>query len=114
MEWNAKLWKQSVHYFREFLTPLIAGLGRSERRVAATRSKDDLGLDHFEGRSWRGFHHHLILSAIAYLFILTMYLRRKKNFWCDVGTDSPYDPAVAGEIDRVLHQLRNQIREGSV
>jgi len=27
------------------------------------RSKDDLGLDHFEGRSWRGFHHHLALSA---------------------------------------------------
>ena len=42
------------------------------------RAKDDLGLDHFEGRSWRGFHHHLVLSAIAYLFILTMYLRRKK------------------------------------
>jgi SRSO17 transposase len=35
------------------------------------RSKDDLGLDHYEGRSWRGFHHHLVLSAIAYLFILT-------------------------------------------
>ena len=51
------------------------------------RSKDDLGLDHFEGRSWRGFHHHLVLSAVAYLFILTVYLRRKKNFWCDVGTD---------------------------
>ena len=44
------------------------------------RSKDDLGLDHFEGRSWRGFHHHLVLSAVAYLFILTVYLRRKKTF----------------------------------
>jgi SRSO17 transposase len=71
------------------------------------RSKDDLGLDHFEGRSWRGFHHHLVLSAIAYLFILTMYLRRKKNFWCNVGEDSPRDPALAGEIDRLLYVLRN-------
>jgi hypothetical protein len=44
------------------------------------RSKDDLGLDHFEGRSWRGFHHHLVLSAVAYLFILTVYLRHKKTF----------------------------------
>jgi SRSO17 transposase len=43
------------------------------------RSKDDLGLDHFEGRSWRGFHHHLALSALAYLFILTQYLRAKKT-----------------------------------
>jgi hypothetical protein len=66
------------------------------------RSKDDLGLDHFEGRSWRGFHHHLVLSAVAYLFILTVYLRRKKNFWCDVGTDSPHDPALAGEMERAL------------
>lgn len=44
------------------------------------RSNDALGLDHFEGRSWRGFHHHLMLSAVAYLFILTVYLRRKKTF----------------------------------
>ena len=48
----------------------------------------------FEGRSWRGFHHHLVLSAVAYLFILTVYLRRKKNFWCDVG-NILRDPALA-------------------
>jgi SRSO17 transposase len=75
------------------------------------RSKDDLGLDHFEGRSWRGFHHHLVLSAVAYLFILTVYLRRKKNFWCDVGTDSPCDPTLAGEMVRTLSLLRNEVRE---
>jgi SRSO17 transposase len=74
------------------------------------RSKDDLGLDHFEGRFWRGFHHHLVLSAIAYLFILTTYLRRKKNFWCDVGTDSARDPALAGEIERTLSFMRNEIQ----
>lgn len=77
------------------------------------RSKDDLGLDHFEGRSWRGFHHHLVLSALAYLFVLTVYLRAKKNFWCDVGTDSPDDAALSGEADRLLQLVRNQIRENS-
>jgi hypothetical protein len=77
------------------------------------RSKDDLGLDHFEGRSWRGFHHHLVLSALAYLFILTVYLRTKKNFWCDVGTDSPHDAALSGEADRLLQMVRNQIRNNS-
>ena len=75
------------------------------------RSKDDLGLDHFEGRSWRGFHHHLVLSAVAYLFILTVYLRRKKNFWCDVGTDSPRDPALAGEMERTMSLLQDEVRE---
>jgi SRSO17 transposase len=28
----------------------------------------DLGLDHFEGRSWRGFHHHGCLVMLAYGF----------------------------------------------
>jgi SRSO17 transposase len=73
------------------------------------RSKDDLGLDHFEGRSWRGFHHHLALSAVAYLFILVVYLRAKKNFWCDVGSGLESDPSVAGEINRLLLLLRTQI-----
>jgi SRSO17 transposase len=73
------------------------------------RAKDDLGFDHFEGRSWTGFHHHLVLSALAYLFILTVHARAKKNFWCDVGTDAARDPALAGEIDRLLLLLRQQI-----
>ena len=37
MEWNPKLWKQSINQFQQFLGPLISDLGRSERRVAATR-----------------------------------------------------------------------------
>ena len=78
------------------------------------RSKDDLGLDHFEGRSWRGFHHHLVLSALAYLFILTRYVSTKKNFWCDVGTDSPLDPALANESDRLLQLLRNEVSANSI
>jgi Transposase DDE domain len=65
------------------------------------RSKDDLGWDPFAGRSWRGFHHHLALSAVAYLFILVVYLRAQKNFWADVGTGVASDPAVAGEIHRL-------------
>ena len=72
------------------------------------RAKTDLGLDHFEGRSWRGFHHHLVLCVIAYLFILTVYLRSKKNFWCHVGTDAASDPAIAGEVERLLPFLSKQ------
>lgn len=73
------------------------------------RAKDDLGLDHFEGRSWTGFHHHLVLSALAYLFILTVHARAKKNFWCHVGADTAGDSAMAGEIDRLLLLLRHEI-----
>ena len=86
-------------------------LGRSRWHIEQyfQRSKDDLGLDHFEGRSWRGFHHHLALSAVAYLFILVVYLRAKKNFWSDVGTGVESDSPVAGEINRLLLLLRQQI-----
>ncbi len=31
--------------------------------------KDELGLDHFEGRRWRGFHHHAALCAAAHAFL---------------------------------------------
>jgi len=31
--------------------------------------KDALGLDHFEGRGWRGFHHHGALCIAAYAFL---------------------------------------------
>ena len=31
--------------------------------------KDELGLDHFEGRSWTGFHHHATMTFLAYGFL---------------------------------------------
>jgi SRSO17 transposase len=31
--------------------------------------KQEVGLDHFEGRSWRGFHHHATLCAAAHGFL---------------------------------------------
>jgi SRSO17 transposase len=32
--------------------------------------KDELGLDHYEGRGWRGFHHHGALCIAAYAFLM--------------------------------------------
>ena len=31
--------------------------------------KEELGLDHFEGRSWRGLHRHALMAMIAYAFL---------------------------------------------
>jgi SRSO17 transposase len=31
--------------------------------------KQEVGLDHYEGRTWRGFHHHATLCAVAHGFL---------------------------------------------
>jgi SRSO17 transposase len=41
--------------------------------------KEELGLDHYEGRGWRGWHHHVTLVCLAYAFLLLERQRRKKN-----------------------------------
>ena len=37
--------------------------------------KEELGLDHFEGRSWHGFHRHGTLVMLAYGFLTLERLR---------------------------------------
>ena len=36
---------------------------------AHQQMKEELGLDHFEGRSWAGLHHHALLTMIAFAFL---------------------------------------------
>src|SRR6516225_9321358 len=47
--------------------------------------KEELGLDHFEGRSWQGLHRHALMTMIAYAFLqhrrLATARREKKNQW---------------------------------
>jgi SRSO17 transposase len=96
-----------AHLHREPTRARCLQLSRSRWNIEQyfQRAKDDLGLDHFEGRSWRGFHHHLVMAVLAYLFVVVVYLRAKKNFWCDVGTDAGTDAAVAAEVARLLQLL---------
>ena len=52
--------------------------------------KEELGLDHFEGRSWQGLHRHALMTMIAYAFLqhrrLTKARRGKKNQWAPAST----------------------------
>jgi SRSO17 transposase len=45
--------------------------------------KEELGLDHFEGRSWHGLHRHALMTMIAYAFLqhrrIATAARKKKN-----------------------------------
>jgi SRSO17 transposase len=41
--------------------------------------KQELGLGHYEGRGWRGFHHHASLSIAAYGFLMVQQLRHPEG-----------------------------------
>jgi SRSO17 transposase len=53
--------------------------------------KEELGLDHFEGRSWQGFHHHACMVMLAYGFLL---LERHR------GQEHPVKPGKKGVVSR--------------
>ena len=41
--------------------------------------KQELGLDHFEGRSYPGFARHLVLTALAYVFLQIERMRSRSD-----------------------------------
>jgi len=41
--------------------------------------KDELGLDHFEGRGWQGWQHHVTLVLLAYAFLVLRRGQRRKK-----------------------------------
>src|ERR1035437_8048449 len=49
--------------------------------------KEALGLDHYEGRQWLGWHHQVCLVSIAYALLRSEQARLKKNFRCDLADD---------------------------
>ena len=57
--------------------------------------KEELGLDHFEGRSWRGLHRHALMAMIAYAF-----LQHRRLAAAAGGKKNPRQPASADPTDR--------------
>jgi len=59
---------------------------------AHQQMKEELGLDHFEGRSWKGLHRHALMTMIAYAFLqhrrLATARRKKKNQWAATSADT--------------------------
>jgi SRSO17 transposase len=91
-----KYWLSSVPHnvsFRELvrLTKLRWRIERDYQEL-----KQELGLGHYEGRNWRGFHHHASLCIAAYGFLIGSRLGRgKKNSaaLADLGFTAPRRPA---------------------
>lgn len=64
--------------------------------------KGEIGLDHFEGRSWRGFHHHATLCAVAHGFLAlrrALFPPEEGEVDAAGGAPSPSaDPAAANRM----------------
>jgi SRSO17 transposase len=59
--------------------------------------KQELGLGHYEGRGWRGFHHHATLCVAAYGFL--------------IAERSRFSPSArAGEVDLPVSKMPPQLR----
>ncbi len=92
IEWPAND-KEPSKYFLSTLaadTPMNELVSIAHQRWRIERDyqdlKQDFGLGHYEGRGWRGFHHHAALSIAAYGFLMAERLVAdkpvggKKNF----------------------------------
>ena len=57
--------------------------------------KDEIGLNHYEGRNWRGFHHHATLCIASYAFLVGQRLTHpesnKKKFGISKEPSIPED-----------------------
>ena len=57
-----------------------------------TEGKSEVGLDHYEVRTWRGWHHHMTLVILAHFFLMRLVLRlnqreggRRPDGWAGAG-----------------------------
>ena len=74
--WLAQLGNQTVGLRR------LVKTARARWRVEMDyrELKEELGLDHYEGRHWLGWHHHVTLVSLAFAFLRVEQTRAKKTF----------------------------------
>jgi SRSO17 transposase len=83
------------------------GVVEAERlRDDLTGVKTGLGLDHYEGRSWQGWHHHATLVSAAHAFLTLQRLDPSRN---DPLRGTPTPAEAARPPDRHLPRLPNPL-----
>ena len=103
--WLLVEWRRdgTVKYARSNLPPdttIERAVGLWKERWQVERGyeqlKGELGLDHFEGRSWPGFHHHAAMTFLAYGFLALERQRAQAPAETPAPEDSPSGEARRG------------------
>ena len=97
--------------------PLSALVGAAKARWRVEQDyremKEELGLDHFEGRSWTGWQHHVALVTAAFAFLREEQRRRgtrtQKKTAAHPAGDAPAPPGRAHPLERPLSLVSNPI-----
>jgi hypothetical protein len=87
--------------FKEPSLELFAKISRNRYHIEKgyREMKDELGIDHFEGRSWNGWQHHVVLTQLAYSYLA---LERSKAVKEGNETPLPTIPEVRREVVKEL------------
>jgi SRSO17 transposase len=74
---DARTWYTLSNASRDERLPVLVAVHSERHRVEEVlqEGKGEVGLDHYEVRSWVGWHHHMTLSLLA-LWFLTLERRR--------------------------------------
>lgn len=72
--------------------------------------KGEVGLDHFEGRTWRGFHHHVTLCAAAHGFLaIQRRLFPPENLPLDATDGASADSDPVDRPDRLVSAVSSAV-----
>ena len=94
-------------------TLLLVALSRHRVERCFQDQKSELGLDHYEGRTYKGLTRHLILTCVSYLFLARAVLARRGE---KSGVDGVSDSQSHSRPDQfvVVERHRNHPPAGKV
>ena len=101
----AVLWGWLRHSHIGWITSIVMILAGAIKarwvcEQAHQQMKEELGLDHFEGRSWQGLHRHALMTMIAYAFLQHRRLAHagQKNEATGLRLNQPCPPYVTPSL----------------
>jgi SRSO17 transposase len=94
IEWPKEQAEPSKYYLCDLPPPMSlrqpvrTARGRWRVELDYQQMQEELGLDHFEGRSWIGWQHHVTLVMLAHLFLRREQKRRSSKRKMDPARDA--------------------------